>query len=1014
MKEFLKSVAEHYKQKLVNPDGSINCLGLSDYLFVFPNRRSGLFFSQYLIENSLSPFIAPEMTTISELFSKLSSSNVLRILDKEELLLNLYEVYCEVSQSKESFDSFLFWGEMILGDFNDADKYLVNAELLFKNLKDLKEIEEEFSGLEEDQIKVIKTFWTNFNPEERGNCKEIFRQTWQVLFKIYEVFKTRLFNKNAAYEGMYQRIILEELVDTLAFNTLSSEQERLKKLVAQKVVFVGLTALSKTELSLMSHLSKLSMAEFCWDYADPRLNELYSHASYFKASTIDVFPNVLTKEELASGLVPDAERSIEVIEVPSGVGQTVQAADILRRWIKDGIIDPENKDRSASTNALHTAVVLPDEKMLLPMLYSIPNELEPFNVTMGYSLKSTTISTLVDNLAYLQTTIQLNKKGEVTFYYKSVLPILCSNYLVNLTDGKAIEISEQIVKNNEYRVSQDAFKGNLLLEAIFAPCSTGLETAEYLKKIFSIFTSKAEEELQQAKEDKEALSGSLFEEIEEEDRPQPVFNDVEREFIYTYQSLFERLECTIIKYNIEFNRDTFFTMLHKLAQSESVAFTGEPLSGLQVMGVLETRDVDFENIIILSMNEGVFPAKPLTNTFIPMNLRHAFGMPTQEHRDAIFAYHFYRLISRAKNIALIYDSRSEGMQSGEPSRYIKQLSYLYGFDLHYKTIQYDIEVESSNAISIKKDEHVMSKLRECLVGGKRKLSASVLKYYISCPLRFYFEFVEGLREENEIEEGIDDKAFGSILHNSMEMIYEPVKGKLVKPADIDRVLNDRNYLRRVVEKSFLEVMKVNDITGYLHLVEEVLLTYVDDVLNHDKNLGGFIYIESEKRESYPYQVNYPDGSKTLQINIVAVYDRIDRLKNGTLRIVDYKTGKSAKSEKQLKCDVPAINTIFSEGSSCSDEAFQVLLYCLLYPELGVSPHLYFVRDFHSNPERDTVLRYMPDDNAPILNFDVYRKEFKEAFDNLLLDIFDESKEFSQCPDDKNCRFCHFKDICNRN
>lgn len=1014
MKEFLKSVADHYKQKLVKPDGSIDCLGLSDYLFVFPNRRSGLFFYQYLIENSQSPFIAPEMTTISELFSKLSSSNILRILDKEELLFNLYEVYCEVSHSNESFDSFMYWGEMILGDFNDTDKYLVNAELLFKNLKDLKEIDEEFSGLEEEQIKVIKTFWTNFNPEEKGNCKEIFRLTWQVLFNLYESFKQRLLSKNAAYEGMYQRMILEELVDSLTFNSLEAEQERLQKLVARKGVFVGLTALSKAELSLMSHLCKLSMAEFCWDYADPRLNEPYSHASYFKASTVDVFSNVISQEELESGLTSDADRHIEVIEVPSGVGQTIQASDILRRWIKEGIIDPENKDRFTSTNALHTAVVLPDEKMLLPMLYSIPNELEPFNVTMGYSLKSTTISTLVDNLAHLQANIQLNKKGEVTFYYKSVLPILSSNYLVNMTDGKAAEISEQIVKNNEYRITQDTFKGNLLLESIFTPCRTGVETAEYLKKIFSIFTRKAEEELQQANEEKEAMSGSLFEEIEGEDRPQAVFNDVEREFIYTYQNLFERLERTIIKYNIEFNCATFFTMLHKLAQSESVAFTGEPLSGLQVMGVLETRGVDFDNIIILSMNEGVFPAKPLTNTFIPMNLRHAFGMPTQEHRDAIFAYHFYRLISRAKNIALIYDSRSEGMQSGEPSRYIKQLSYLYGLDLKNKTIQYDIEVESSNAISIPKDEHVMSKLRECVVGGKRKLSASVLKYYINCPLRFYFEFVEGLREEDEIEEGIDDKAFGSILHNSMEMIYEPVKGKVVKPSDIERVLNDRNYLRMVVEKSFHEVMKINDIAGYLHLVEEVLLTYVDDVLKHDMDLGEFMYLESEKRETYPYQVNNPDGSKALQINIVAVYDRIDRLKNGTLRIVDYKTGKSTRSERQFKCDVPAISTVFSEGSSCSDEAFQVLLYCLLYPELSVSPHLYFVRDFHSNPERGTALRYVPDGNAPILNFDVYRKEFKEAFDKLILDIFDESKEFTQCPDYRNCRYCHFKEICNRN
>ena len=1014
MKEFLKIVAEHYKNELKNQDGSMNCLGLSDYLFVFPNRRSSLFFNLYLIEGIDQPFFAPDMTTISELFPKLAVRSKLKLLDRIELLFHLYEVYREVSNSSESFDSFMFWGEMILGDFNDADKYLVDAKLLFRNLKDLKEIEEEFSGLEEEQIRIIRTFWTNFNPESEGHSKKVFRQTWQVMYSIYEQFRARLLNLNAAYEGMQQRILIDELKSMLAELGLEQERQRLTKLIGKKVVFVGLTALSKTEIELMKHLQKLSMAEFCWDYADPRLNDRTSHASYFRTSTIDIFPNIIDDGQLTDGLVTDDERVVEVIEVPSGVGQTVQAANVLHKWVAEGIIDTEEKDKSKSANAFHTAIVLPDEKMLLPMLYSIPKTFEPFNVTMGYSLKSTTIATMIDNIAQLQANIQVNADSTVTFYYKNVLPLLNCNYLLNLTNGKAREIADEIVRNNQYRVKEEALKGNLLLERIFKRCRRGADCASYLRDILNFLAMKAEEELEQQKAEENEESESLFGEIEEAARPQGVFSDVEREFLYSYITLLDSFDEKLTKFGLSISCSTFFTLLHKLAMSQSVAFTGEPLSGLQVMGVLETRGVDFDNLIILSMNEGVFPAKPQTNTFVPMNLRNAFGMPTQQHRDAVFAYHFYRLISRARNVTLIYDSRSEGMQSGEPSRYIKQMSYLYGIKLKYKTVRYDISVENNVPISIRKDKAVMDKLRECLEGGRRKLSASVLKYYINCPLRFYFEFVEGLREDDEIEEGIDDKAFGSILHEAMEAIYETVKGRIVAPEDIDRVLKDSNYIRRVIEQAFREEMKIDDITGYLNLVEEILMTYVRDILIHDKRLGKFHYIEAEKRETIIYPVNNADGSHAFNVRIVSVYDRIDRLENGTLRIVDYKTGRSTQGSSQSKLIVPEISMIFGENSSkCSDEAFQVMLYALLYHEPRVSPNLYFVRDFHKNPDLETELRYEPDGKAPILNFDIYKKEFKKAFDKLILDIFDESKPFTQCDDDKHCRYCLFKEICKR-
>lgn len=1009
MKEFLKSVVEHYKSYLQNNDGTCNGMGLADFLFVFPNRRSSLFFCQYIVDSVNRPIIAPNMTTISELFPMLMDSMKLRVPDRIELLFILFEEYRKVSGSNESFDNFLFWGEMILGDFNDADKYLVDARLLFKNLKELKEIDEEFGSLDEETIRIIRAFWTNFNPEVSTNNKEAFRKTWKILFPLYEAFRKRLLNDRCAYEGMLQRLILENLKAQSESIGYDEEVARLQILLGKKVVFVGLTALSKAELELMQYLQNYQMAEFCWDYADPRLTEKSSHASYFKTSTIDRFPNIIDNKALAQNIVPDDERTIEVIEVPSGVGQTIQAANTLRNWIERGIIDTDENDKSKSTNAFHTAVVLPDEKMLLPMLYSIPQEFEPFNVTMGYGLKSTSLATFVDNLAYLQANLQTDKKKS-TFYFKNVLPLLSNNYLINLSDGKAAEISATIVQDNKYRVPVETFKGNRFLEAVFKPCGVGTSCISYVKNILKILAEEAEKELEQETQEAEEDSGDLFAAENAEMREQKIFNEVEREFLYTYIQLVESLEEKIVRFNTTISTATFFVLLHKLSQSATVAFSGEPLSGLQVMGVLETRSVDFDNLIILSMNEGIFPAKPLTNSFVPMNLRHAFGMPTQEHRDAVFAYHFYRLLSRAKNVVMIYDSRSDGMQSGEASRYIKQLQYLYNIKIDKKSVQYNIGTEETSAITIAKDERIMSKLRECLVGGNRRLSASVLKYYITCPLRFYFEYVEGLREEAEIEEGIDEKAFGSVVHKTIELIYNTVVGRKLTSAAIHDFLKDKNYISKTIDQAFASEMKVTEISGYLSLVKKIIQTYVTDVFEHDTTIGDFTYIKSELIEKPDYTVN-KGTDKAFDVQFIAIYDRLDKTEDGTLRIVDYKTGNS-KDGTHSKLEVPEINSIFSPDSTCSKEAFQVLLYCLLKNESKVAPHLYFIRDFHSDKAKQTNLFYAKE-KVPIIDFDKYRDEFRKAFDAFMTEIFNPEIPFNQCEDEKHCKYCSFKEICKR-
>lgn len=987
MEEFLKTVAKHYVKEVSQNDGSVPPLALKDYLFVFPNRRSGLFLNHYIHELIEQPIVAPRMYTISELFDMLNNGIV--IPEKIELLFILYDVYKRISKSDETFDNFVFWGEMLLSDFNDADKYLVNVKQLFTNIKDLKEIDEAFSGLTDEQIKIIRTFWTNFRPDYESDKKEVFRQTWKILYEIYAQFNSELEKHGKSYEGHLQREIIEQIK--------TGKEIDISKF-GKKIIFVGLTALSKTEMQLMLYLKKCGIAEFCWDYADPRLNDKESHASYFKRMMKADFPNVLSDEVLKNGIVPDTERVIDVIAVPSGVGQTIQAANLLK----------------SDSNTIKTAIVLPDEKLLLPMLYAIPEGFEKFNVTMGYSLKATTIASLVNSIAYLQTNIKKDKNGETTFYYKNVTPVLSHNLLLNLTDGKAIQILAKIDKENLFRVRQSDFAGNELLEAVFKECKDGKDCLNYLKNIFAILEKHAEMELEAIQETSIKAKEDLFSQEEEEAQPISVFNDLDREFLYSYIKIIDNLEEKIAEYNVDFNVATLFSILHKLSQSEIVAFSGEPLSGLQIMGVLETRSLDFNNLIILSMNEGIFPAKPVTNTFIPMNLRNAFGMPTQQHRDAVYAYHFYRLISRAKHVTLIYDSRSEGLQNGEPSRYIKQLEYLYNVKTNTKTVNYNIGIEETNSITIKKDDRIMDRLHQCFAGvGKRKISASALKHYIDCPLRFYLEFVEGLSEEDEVIENIDDKTFGSILHKAMEVIYNAVKGKLVSYEHLNNVINDEPLIRKIIVEAFHTEMKVDDIEGYLHIVEEILVTYVKDILEHDKCVATFAYISSEDNKDYVYKVHDENGKLAdFSINVKTILDRVDRLQDGTTRIVDYKTGNSSDSKK---LNVPEISSIFEPNSSCSNEAFQVLMYCLLYGESKLSPNLYFVRDFHKEIDLNTELRLIVGKNQyeQISNFDTVKAEFKKAFDSLLVKIFDPNIDFKQCDKDTACTYCPFTEICGR-
>ncbi len=1010
MQEFLRTVAEHYARQAKEcseGSGLPESLPLSHYLFCFPNRRCGLFFAKYLREAFGGPCFVPSITTINELFGLFSQRQV---PDRTSLLFRLYDLYRKFSKrpDKEEFDQFVFWGDMLLSDFDDVDKYLVDADALFRNVKDLKDIDAEFAGFDPEIVKIIQSFWRNYKPVELlddDEKREAFGQTWSILLDLYHAFREDLASHNLAYEGMLEREVINQLYDPEQVQDDILPLNNIKK-----VVFVGLTAISKAERKLMFKLKMHSLAEFCWDYADSNLqsneNTRTTSAAYFTTQNLNDFPNAISDEELASGLVPESERKYQLYAIPSAVGQTQMASYLLHQWKEEIKLDP-----------LKTAVVLPDEKLLLPMLYAIPNDMGKFNVTMGYCLKDTPIASFIELLASLHETLREKDSSSASFYYRPVLAVLEHNFVRMLAGAEAKEIVKSITDHNLYQVPVSALQHSEFLNKLFQPVHNAKETIQYLLDVLAYLLNQAQQEIELNAQKTE--EPSLF-----DDDSLPKFTVTDHEFLFHYNRTLEKLSEELNRQTFTFTPRTLFLLIQKLVAGVSVPFSGEPLQGIQVMGVLETRGMDFDNVIILSMNEGIFPAKPVSNTFVPMSLRNAFEMPTQRHRDAVFAYHFYRLISRAHRVSMVYDSRTEGMQTGEESRYVKQLRYLMGHsDLQPITVRNDISITNSQQVQVKKTPEIMEILRQYMAPqGRRHLSASALNDYITCPLRFYLSYVESLREEDEVTEGVDNRHFGDILHHALCHLYEKAEGKRVD-ADLLRqyIEHPEGEITRQIQRGFQEVMDIQKLEGYNLLVSRILVKYAVETLKHDMKQCPFLYIKGEYETKFIYPVN-----EGFQVRMKCIYDRLERTMTGEecLRIIDYKTGNSSHGGKLKFKDIPEL---FSNGAR--HEAFQVMLYSLMLDYASetdlkklqldhipqrVMPNLYFVRDFQPDSECCTQLTIGPaKDQVQITDFSPYREEMRSELNAQLTEIFDPSVPFTQCEDLRLCTHCKFKSICKR-
>lgn len=955
MNSFLYRVAEKYYNTFQAQ--------IANFTFVFPNRRAGLFFRMHLSQLTDKALFSPEIITINDCFSSASS---LQAADKLNNLFLIYRIYKKISGTDESFDSFVFWGEMLLNDFDEVDKYLVNASQIFRNITELKELEQLFNVLTDKQLEVIQQFWKNFLPVSEEKTKEEFITTWKVLAEVYSEFVTQLKSQGLGTEGMICREVIENLKNGNEIQTWESKQ----------FVFVGFNALNPCEKALMYELQQRSKADFYWDYESAMLRDTDNPASLFFAENTTVFPSKYYIQPIDE---PFEHKTIKLVGIPSAVGMTKYVYSTL---------DKLSGGDKLSLGWMNTAVILPDETLLLPMLYAFPASIDKINITMGYPLSSTPVSGLITQLFDLQSRIRSND-SRTLFYHKNVSDLLNHQYISQLFATDCDEILQEMIRFNMIFVDAKLLKKNALFNAIFSPVNSVPEFLNYLLSVLrflSLGWKNAANEL----------------------------NDyqLERDFLQQYYMTINRMSAIIGQNSDEagMKPETLGKLIQQVSAGINIPFVGEPLDGLQVMGVLESRGLDFENLIITSFNEGVFPKKTSQNSFIPYNLRKGFGLPTFEIHDAITSYNFYRLIHRAKQIHFVYDARTEGVQSGEVSRFIHQLNYHYGLNIEVESVNYDISFGETKPIIVKKTPEVLSKLSRFLSDDENRkyLSASSIKSYIDCPLQFYLTRIERLDESDEVKETIEDSMFGTLFHAIMEFVYKPMSGRVITTELIDSVIKNQLLIDKYINKAFaVEFFKkkndeIVELEGNNLLIASVLRKYVIKVLQYDKSYAPFVLLESERKCDIKVKTQFGD------VNIMGIIDRVDE-KDGKVRVLDYKTGGG-------NLEFNSWEEVFEHNNDKRPKyILQTFLYGLLYknevPGKSIAQGIIYLREIFKDTFRVGI--YHKPTKSDVDNFDDFELEFVANLTACLEEIFEPEIDFVQSESHKPCEYCLYKGICNR-
>ena len=959
MNTFLNLVAKDLYDKCCNGN-----VGLADITVVFPNRRARLFFDDSIAAFSSQPIWSPQYTTIEELFHSQSS---LRPADRIEMVTLLHRIYTDELHTDESLDSFWSWGELMLTDFDDIDRNLAPADQLFSLLSEQREMWDT-SFLTDEQRKALEQFFGEMKDSRPTQLRARYQTVWNVLGNIYNRFVKLLTDRGIGYNGMIQRHVIENL-DT-------------GKLTSRRYVFVGFNSLDKAEKELFSAIQATGKAMFYWDY-DPTYTQgnLLHEAGRFLRENLKEFANELT---------PDAFRDMNKAKLTIVETSTNNAqARFIPQWLESLQLDGKA--------GRETAIVLADESLLQPVLHSIPNEtVANVNITMGYPLTETSLYSLVTALLDMQ---RLAARNKGRYNIQSISRVL-SNPMTSSLSANALTILEELRKSRRMFPDTTKLTEDAQLSVMFTPATDNSGLLQYLLNVLKALVP-----------------------IIRNHEDNTLFQPLNQEALYRIYTQINRINSLMEQGNLQLQTETLCRLIRSILSSTTIPFHGEPAVGMQIMGLIETRNLDFRNVLLLSAQEGTLPKSGQTASFIPYNIRVAFGLTTMQDKSAVSSYNFHHLIQRAQNVTMVYNGNADapGIGKGQISRYLLQL-IVSGRDLERKLLKSDRTDSTPAPLSVNKSQEVLEQLcsKFDITDLKSYLSPSALNKYMDCKLKFYLAQVAGLRKPDDTDTEIDFAKFGTLFHKSAELVYNHLADsddRIITKKAIDSLLNDEKLLSGFVRQAFTDEYfdrkptDPADYSGIQSINYEVIKQYLCQILRMDAQLYAPFRYEGSESRGYEHiiEVDNPlDCGKPYSVRLKGIIDRMDS-KDGILRIVDYKTGRKHEYPK-------SVDSLF-DSKNRNEQAFQIMYYAYIiskqktFSASRLAPVLIYTRSSSKPGKEDLYYRIGPN---VIYDFrSQLGKDFEEKLTSLIKEIFNPQVPFFPTNDTKVCELCDFASLCGR-
>lgn len=968
MKAFLKEVAEDLADRFGDQ--------LHHAAVIFNNKRPVSYLQHHLAETIGKPFWSPTFFTIQEFFAQ---STDLLIADGFTQFFTLHQQYNELlkEEGAKEINPDIFYpiARIILSDFAQIDNDLVNANQLFEELEDIAVIEKEFQHLTPEQQQFLEQFWTSFSTGKQKNHQEQFIRMWRRMPRLYQGFHEALARKGlTTMAHVYRKLATGE----------ASRPEFINDFAEGKLVFAGFNALSNAEAVIFKRWNEAEKALFYFDTDTYYMEDDTQEAGLFLRKNIQRLglPNALGQSR---SLIKAEKKEVKVYKTQ---GQTAQAK-ILQHELEE-----DYPMLDAADNAGKIALILADESLLLPVLQTIPTHYKgedgrfavDLNVTMGYPLLATSIFGLADIWLTVQAQLAGGKKDTVN--HRAVEAFL-SHPLIGIPQEIRNAIQQEILSKQLIEVDIPLLqRSGELASLFFTKRNTAASAIVNLQQVFKLVLEQqvAEKTLKQTEVDL---------------------------FIATIKEL-NRLHDTLAEFAARLPLPFVLSLIQKAVQGIAVPLSGEPLQGVQVMGLLESRSLDFDHIYILGVNEGVLPQVSVSPSFIPDSIRRAYGLPVIENQDAISAYMFYRLLQRSRKISLVYNGQADDNTTGEPSRFLRQLEFESGYNFTYFDQSQPVATEHPVLVSIPKEGEVLKRLNLYLdkQDPAVRLSATALTTYMNCPVQFFYRYIAKIEEPKELAENLEANYIGSMLHFVLEKFYEELKTESPYITR-ERIIAYRKNLPSLSETAFVKVMfddekQVLTANGMQQVVLAIVSEYANVILDHDEKEAPFTIIGLESRDEIYFKITV--GGIERELTLHGIIDRVDQ-KNGITRVVDYKTGRDELLYTSLE-------DIFDPETDKQNKALvQTLFYTYVYEQsrgiTGMEPNLYLIRKMR----KEGTLFNFSENRKKIQLQAEHLEALKSGFSRLLREkleeLFNPGIPFVHTSLANNCTYCPYLSLCGR-